>query len=246
MKVSQSLLSSAAALLAVTAQAEPPGFDPFAVDVNRLEAPSNPNHLEPMPAYDPDGYDQAVFRSLVGDDLGELWMIVKPSFNPEYAVIVRHEIEYAKSDDPFDRRIESEKWVVERAEAKKQIWQWKDIGGGRSVLDIKVTKDVIRSRVEITKEFASQMFSAWQSVLRSTRYPDEDYRGLDGATFQFYCHHNLFGEVWTPRTGLPRMLTDLGFQLAEVATATDEGRPDSIAKCVEIAKKITAENQKLE
>ncbi|MBB5353472.1 hypothetical protein HNR46_003733 [Haloferula luteola] len=244
MKLTRYLLSFVAALLAATAQAESPDSDPFAVDAKYSEPPSNPNHLEPLPAYDPDGYDQAVFRSLIGDDPGELWMIGKPSFCPEYAVIIRHEVVYAKSDDPFDRRIESEKWIVERAEAKKQIWQWKELEEGRSVLDIKVTKDVVRSRAEITKEFASQMFSAWQSVLQRTRYPDEDYRGLDGATFQFYCHYNLFGEVWTPQTGLPRMLTDLGFQLAEVATATDEDRPGAIAKSVEIANKISTENQK--
>jgi hypothetical protein len=173
-------------------------------------------------------------------------MLGKPSFEPEYAVILRHELNYAKSDDPFDRKIESEKWVVEGVESKKQIWRWKETEGGGSVLDIQVTKDVIRHQTEVTKEFASQMFLAWESVLRRTRYPDEDYRGQDGATFQFYCYNNFFGEVWTPRKGLPSMLTDLGHRLADVAKATDEGRPKLLAECVEIAQKITAETRKPE
>lgn len=224
--------------------AEPEG-DPFAVDAPAADIPRNPNHLEPIPAYDPDGYDQAVFRSLIGEDPGELWMVGKASFSPEYAVIIRHEITYAKSDDPFDRKIESEKWIVEYAEAKKQIWRWKEIGGGRSVLDIKVTKDVVRHRAEVSKEFSTTMFDAWHSVLRKTRYPDTDYRGLDGATFQFYCH-NLFGEIWTPNSGLPSMLTDLGQKLAEVAKAEAHNRSKLVAECTVLAKRIKSETQKPE
>jgi len=246
MNLTPYLLSIAVVLLPAAAQDQSPDYDPFAVDAKHPEPPSNPNHLEPMAAYDPDGYDQAVFQSLIGKDPGELWMIGRPSFGPEYAVILRHEVTYANSDEPFDRRITSEKWVIERVEAKKQIWRWKELDGGRMELDIHPTKDVIRQRSEVTKDFASKMFSAWESVLRRTRYPDEDYRGLDGATFQFYCHYNFFGEVWTPRTGLPIMLTELGHHLGDVAKAGDEARPKLVTECVELATKITAETQKPE
>ena len=246
MNLTPYLLSIAVTLLPVAAQDQSPDYDPFAVDAKHPEPPSNPNHLEPMAAYDPDGYGQAVFQSLIGKDPGELWMIGRPSFGSEYAVILRHEVTYANPEEPFDSTISSEKWVVERVEAKKKIWRWKDLEGGGMELDIHVTKDVIRQSSEVTKEFASTMFSAWWSILRRTRYPDEDYRGLDGVTFQFYCHYNLFGEVWTPRTGLPNMLTDLGHRLADVAKAGDEARPKLVAECVEIAKKITAETKKPE
>lgn len=240
------LLSIAAALFTVAAQAGSPESDPFAVDAKHPESPSNPNHLEPLPAYAPDGYDQAVFQSLIGKDPGELWMIGKPSFGPEYAVVLRHELTYSNPEEPFDRTIALEKWMIERVEAKRQIWRWRQLCGGRMELDIHATKDVIRQRSEVTKDFASQMLLAWESVLRKTRYPDEDYRGLDGTTFQFYCRHNFFGEVWTPRTGLPNMLTELGHRLADVVKASDEARPKLVAECVEIAKKITAETRKPE
>ena len=75
MKLTPYLLSFAAFLWIVAAQAESPDSDPFAVDAKHLEPPSNPNHLEPLPAYDPDGYDQAVFQSLIGKDPGELWNV---------------------------------------------------------------------------------------------------------------------------------------------------------------------------
>ena len=246
MKLTPYLLIIATALLPVAAQDQSKDYDPFAVVAKDPEPPSNPNHLEPMAAYDPDGYDQAVFQSLIGKELGELWMIGRPSFGPEYAVILRHQVTYANPDEPFDRTISSEKWIVERVEAKKQIWRWKDLEGGRMELDIQVTKDVIRQSSEVSKEFASMMIAAWESILRRTRYPDEEYRGLDGVTFQFYCHYNLFGEVWTPRTGLPNMLTDLGHRLADLAKADDQARPKLVAECVEIAEKITAETQKPE
>ena len=218
-------------------------LDPFAVDAPAVEMPRNPNHLEPIPAYDPDGYDQAVFQSLIGEDAAELWMVGKASFSPEYAVIIRRELTFAKSDDISNRKIESEKWIVEYVEAKKQIWQMKDIGGGRSMLDIRVTKDVMRHRAEVSEEFSALMVGAWRSVLRKTRYAETDYQGLDGATFQFYCHYHFFGEIWSPDSGLPNLLTELGHKLADVAKAEVQERPELVAECTILAKKIKLEIQ---
>jgi len=219
-------------------RAEETEINPFSVDAPAPEPPSNPDHLEPIPAYDPDGYDQAVFRSLLGNQRAELWMIGKPSFSPEYVVILRHIQKFAESDDGFDRTVESEKWVVEYVEAKKQIWRWKDLEGGMMELDIKVTKDLNRKSTEVSKEFAHIMHSAWESVLKKTRYPDADYRGLDGATYQFYSDYGLFGEIWTPFTGTPRMITDLGHKLGEVAKADKKDRDRLLEECLKLAKEL--------
>lgn len=246
MKLTPYFLSIALAWLAIAAPAEPPYSDLFTNEEQQPEHPLNPNHLEPLPAYDPDGYNQAVFQSLIGDDPGELWMVAMPSFGPEYAVVLRHVVTYSNPEKPSARTITSEEWIIERVEAKKQIWRWKEIDGGRMELDIHATKDVIRQHSVVSKEFASQMFSAWESVLRRTRYTDQDYRALDGVIFQFYCHHNFFGEVWTPRTGIPSMLTELGLRLADVAKAGGEICPKLAAECIEIAKNIATETQKTE
>ena len=217
---------------------------PFSVDAPA--PPSNPDHLEPIPAYDPDGYDQAVFQSLLGDNTAELWMIGKPSFSPEYAVILRHIQKFAESDDVFDRKVESERWVVEYVEAKKQIWQWKDLEAGRMELDIKITKALNRKSTKVSKEFAHIMHSSWESVLKKTRYPDTNYRGLDGATYQFYSDYGLFGEVWTPFMGTPRMITDLGHKLGEVAKADKKDRDRLLEECLNLAKELQTRTTKPE
>jgi len=225
---------------------EPKPIDPFAVVDPATEKPKrpwNPNHLEPVPAYDTDGYDQAVFRSLIGDRPGELWMIGKPSFKPEYAVILRNHIEYEEGGDPLDRKKKSEKWIIEYVETKKKIWQWQEIDKRHMKLDIHVTKDVKRKGVEVTDSFAEVLKKTWLNVLEQTKYTKMPYRGLDGATFQFYCHYNLFGEIWTPRSGIPSMITDLGHKLVKLANSNLSERESLIAECVSLAKKINAETK---
>jgi len=224
----------------IVAAAEHKEVDPIGGDANA--APSNPNNLEPIPAYDSTGYNQAVFRSLLGEEPGELWMVGKPSFSPEYAVILRHEVKY--SDHPADEHVKADKWVIEFAGAKKQIWRWKDLGGGRMKVDIQITKEVTRNRAEVTREFAQTICKAWEAVLKQTRYSDADYHGHDGETYQF-CYFNLFGEVWTPQDGIPKMITELGHMLGDLAKADHEAREDLVTECVTLAKKITIKAGKL-
>ncbi len=238
------LTISAVATFAVSARAQEELLnDPFSPDAPAVEAPSNPDQLEPIPAYDPDGYDQAVYRSLLGAEDADAWMIGKPSFSPEYAVILRH---FNITDDPFDRKMESQRWVLEYVEAKKQIWRWKDLEGGRMELDIEVTRDLNEKSVEVAPEFAAAILSAWESVLRKTRYPEVDYRGLDGATYQFYSRYGLFGEIWTPSTGLPRMITDLGHELCAVAKADEKDRKKHTEKSLKLASAIRTATKKPE
>jgi len=135
--------------------------------------------------------------------------------------------------------------VLDYVEAKKQIWRWKDFEGGRMELDIHVTKDLNKKSVEIAPEFADAILGAWDSVLRKTRYPEADYRGLDGATYQFYCRYGLFGEIWTPSTGLPRMITDLGHELCAVAKADEKDRKKHTEKSLELASAIRTATKKL-
>lgn len=222
-------------------------IDPFSAETPVSEQPSNPDHLEPIPPYEFDGYSQAVFQSLVeNNESVEAWMIVMPSFSPEYAVILRHLMKFSEPDDPFDRKLESERWVVESVEARKQIWRWKEIEGGGMKLDIKVTKELNRKRAEVTGEFAAAILSAWESVLRETRYPEMDHHGLDGTTYQFYRDHGLFGEIWSPTTGPPRVLAELGHELGEVAQAAEGNRGKHMEKCLKLAQELRASPAKSE
>ena len=72
------------------------------------DSTGNPDHLEPIPALDANNYNQAVFSSLIQDVQPQLWMIVKPSFSPEYGLLLVHEVEYA-SDDMVHRP----KWATQ-------------------------------------------------------------------------------------------------------------------------------------
>ena len=235
-------ISTATALLicSIALAVEPDGAESLSPNASTIIEPSNPNHLEPIPAYEPYGYDQAVFSSLLGKEPGEIWMIGKPSFSPEYAVILRNKLPPSASE--FDKKNDSGKWVVEYAEVKKQIWRWKELDSGTIILDIKATKEVTRRRAEVTREFAELMIGAWKSVLRQTRYTDHGYRGCDGATFQFYCRYNLFGEIWSPTSGIPKQITDLGHKLGEVARAEAKGRDQLISECIAMAQNLTATN----
>ncbi len=151
--------------------------------------------------------------------LAELWMVVKPSFLPEFGVILRRQRDFAESDDPFSDEVVAEKWLLELVEAKEQIWKWKRLDESTMALDIRVTNELNKKSLEVTKEFAVAVCAAWESVLRKTRYPERGYRGLDGTTYQFYRSPELHGEIWSPTEGLPSMLTDLGSKLVELARA---------------------------
>ncbi|CAN5687858.1 hypothetical protein BH11VER1_BH11VER1_33630 [soil metagenome] len=198
------------------------------------------NHLEPISPYDPSGYDQAVFRSLIGEDLGQLWMVVKPSFSPEYAIVLRQKVKLKPTTDPFAAEIESEKWTIEFVEAKKQIWRSEYLDRGRLQLDINVTHDVVRHHAEVPDVFAKTIAETWESVLKQTRYPIDAVSGFDGVTYQFYSKYGFYGETWTPSTGVPLMMTELGLKLGEIAKASDKQRAQLISESQEIAKKIDA------
>lgn len=203
---------------------------------------SNPDHLEPIDPYqyDFDGYSQAVFSSLIGNARAELWMISRPSFSTEHAVMLIHEIKRANQDkDPFDPIILSENWLLQHVEAKKQIWRWKELKGGRSILDIHETKEVKKFQNVVEKDFAGLIKSAWELVLKQTRYPEDASSGVDGTTFHFYCSPQYYGETWSPSSGLPAMMVELGNKLGELAQAKEQAEKDRlIAACRLLAENI--------
>lgn len=205
--------------------------------VQKVQA--NPNHLEPIPIWDDFGYCQAVFKSFIGEVPASLWMIERPGFSREYAVILRREVEY----DPNDtrpapvRRVVGEQWFVVHVTPKEKIWQLKRIDKTHMDLDIRPTENVEIHCTPVTKDFAQAMEEAWWSVLQLTRTPKGYYRGPDGTTLQFCCGC-LSGEIWTPRSGLPAMLADLGRKLGAVALSDEKNRTSLFAEAESLARKI--------
>lgn len=224
--------------------------------------PTSPNHLEPMAPYDAldingtrDSYRQAVFTSLIGKGwLPEMWMIETPSSSREYAVIIR-----VLADGPNDPRppeSKSRRWAIEYVAPKEKIWRWKEVSGDGespdarridsrrrgtwSVPDIRPTKDVERHRIEVTEDFAKLVHGAWLSTLQLTRYAEDGRRGLDGTTLEFCCA-DLFGQTWSPKTGLPAMLADLGRKLGTLAQSAEQDREPLLAEAESLARKIAKE-----
>jgi|GEM_PF-2882622 len=222
---------------------------------------ANPNHLEPILPYDAldiddtiHSYHQAVFTSLIGKGwLPEMWMIERPSVSREYAVIIRSR-EYGPND-PRPPENEPRQWVIDYVAPKEKIWRWKEVGGdsvspdasptravrgNRLLPDIRPTKDVERHRVLVTDDFAKVVYGAWLSTLQLTRYAEDGRRGLDGTTLEFCCA-NLFGQTWSPETGLPAMLADLGRRLGTLAQSAEKDRGPLLAEAESLARKITKE-----
>jgi len=204
---------------------------------------ANPNHLLPVPAYDSDGYDQAVFKSLIGNVRPEIWMVVRPSFEEEYAIVLYRDIEYeeAKGDMTYPRKAIRDEWLLSKISATQKIWAWKDIGEGRSILDIKPTDDVVKDSIAVNKADYEKIISAWKVALKTTRYPDSKNMGLDGTTYQFYAHYNLFGQTWSPKEGLPLNIVNLGAALEDIIK-TKENRKSALIKANEIANRIINTN----
>ena len=205
---------------------------------------ANPNHLEPIPPYDSmsTGYDQAVFTSLIGKSWASLWMIERPPFSQEYAVILGWKVEYDPNDTrPVGKReIKREQWVVEHVTPKEMIWRYKPIGEGRETLDIRPTEEVERHYTYVTEDFAKALQEAWRSTLQLTRYAEDRRRAPDTTTLQFYCG-GLFGETRSPSTGLPAMLADLGRELRALALSDEKSKEPLLAEADKLARKIAKE-----
>lgn len=207
---------------------------------------ANPNHLEPIAAYDPDGYDQAVFNALIGKQRPVLWMVCKPRFRPEYAVILRTEPlnPTAQSPSLWDQ---TRKWTLEVATATQPIWHWKDYSldyHGPLELDLRRNVKVDRKMLEIDRSFAQEIGKAWEGVIRKTRYAEKRWRGFDGVTYQFYYDYGYFGETWSPDTGVPAALVDLAEHLKNVVESGAGKRKALLAEALRKAKNLQADAAK--
>ncbi len=206
--------------------------------------PANPNHLEPITPYNYYGYEgahQVVFNALIGDvfpqRLSVVWMLEWPCFDQASAVVLRHEVQYDPNDTrPYGKKkVIHEEWLLEDAVLK--TWRTKTLDDGRKVFDIQPAQDVETHRTAVTKDFAAAVKDGWLSVLELTRYPDVDFLGLDGTTFHFYCD-GLFGQTWSPDTGLPARLVDLAHKLRAIARADDKTQGPLLAEAEKLATKI--------
>ncbi len=159
-------------------------------------------------------------------------MIAKPSFSPEYAVILGR---------VWDKNISKKviryelKWV----RAKRQIWHMKQIKGTNSYqIDPLKNPGVDQKTIEFPAYAALEISKAWSRIIRQSRYPSEPIVGLDGAIYEFYSHFNLFGQTWSPESGAPALMVDLGEALIAYVRSKEGDRAESLSQCLELSRKL--------
>ena len=193
---------------------------------------TNPDHLEPISPYDPIGHSQMVFDALVGRRPAELWMMCLPTIRREWAVILRSESEHPKSDpasgskeDALSNPNATRKWTLEIAVAAQPLSELHKNG------------KVERKKMEIDEAKAKTLQEAWTAVTRETRYAEGNSGGFDGVTYQFYSS-GQFGETWSPATGSPAALVELGERLMKCVGSPPENRDALFEEAIGMAKDI--------
>ena len=204
---------------------------------------AEPDHLVPVSPYDPTGYNNAVFKSLIVNDVANAYMISLPSFSPEEAIIIYVDEKYLEENGKvvYPVKTISEKWYIKKVVANKKIYQSNTKSDGTIAYEIKPTKDVTEHITSIDKKDADKFISAWKVVLQGTRYYEHEKLGLDGITYLFYTGFNLYGSTWSPGTGSPKMLVDLGETLSSLTESDNRYRGQLLKEANSIADNILVE-----
>lgn len=195
-------------------------------------------HLVPMPPFVAE-YDRVVFDLLIGARESEFWMLVKPSFAPEYSLVV--------SKKKFGGAGQVREYEVRWSQPAKSIWQlgrFSTHGPVRATPRISVKVD--QRKVPVPADLVDDYFAPlWRFNLNAVRIPKSGYSlGFDGTTYSFFASPNQYGQIWQPRRGAPRTLAELGECLIVFVRATEAERGGRLANCVELASEFKASQEK--
>jgi hypothetical protein len=192
--------------------------------------------LEPVDGFlDLEGYHQLVQEMLLGATGGDYWMVCRPSFGPEYAVLLDCSQPEAGANASLN---EASTWFIEIAKADRHI----GVEGHRAV--------VTHRRLAIEPATGEALAEAWLAVVRRTRYAKPQYftsdNGervepihitTDGESYEFKAGR-FRGRTHSPRPGLAADLAMLGDMLERCVSAPQPELPAALAECVELAKKL--------
>lgn len=187
-------------------------------------------------------WDQAVHDALISRPEPMLWMIVKPSFSPEYSVELD---QIGKAEDDLGKQCYAIRW----RQAKVNIWFTSMRPVGRNKLAFRPPSHIKTTGkdADIPADAAQEIAKAWLHMLKEARYPsDSEFAsGMDGTDYEFYAwdlshREPMKGHIWSPESGPTAMLVELGENLIRYVKAKIADRPALLAKCVEEAKAIQA------
>ena len=152
--------------------------------------------LPPFDSEDPEDYNAVVFRTLIGNKYTDGWMVVKPSFFPEYAVVINRNLTNAKAGMSLD----AIPFQAELVTVKTMIWNYDRTAGGSWTLAPRKDQKVERARVDLSTADAASFLDGWFTGLGGVRYRDELSLGNDGVTFDFHAK-DRYGSTWSPEDG---------------------------------------------
>lgn len=181
-------------------------------------------------------------EALISKPEPSLWMMVRPSFAPDYS------IELVRVDGGSHGAPDTGFRVCWR-QAKVNIWfaSMRPADDHRLAFRPPAHIQTIRREALLPPEAAHEVIAAWTHMLQETRYPkDSEFAaGMDGTDYEFYVwdpihHQPMDGHVWSPDEGPTRKLVDLAEHLIAYTKAPEKDRPALLAICVEEAKTIQA------
>ena len=182
--------------------------------------------LAPFGADSPGGYDTVVFETLIGHNYTDGWMLVKPSFRPEYAVLINRKLDNVKAGTTVDVI----PFQAEVVTVKDMIWNFIQVSPTKWSLAIRKEVPVERTRVNLSNADAESFLDAWFSGLRCVRYQDDSSQGNDGVTIDFHSKER-YGSTWSPNDGVALLMMNSGHCLKRYVTSTELLRPGIMDEC---------------
>ena len=198
---------------------------------NGLAQSNAPDHLEPIVdwVFNDCPYDSLVRTMLVADSNPIAAMIVKPSFLPEYALIMR-------KSSPTGSKVAS--YEIELAQASKPIWHHKELEDGSSVTDCRRDVLINRTVLAIDSAVLADLIETWNEVLFRTSKSEDLDRVLDGIVYDFMIHRGPSGCTHSPQTGLPHLMVECGQTLLDYVKSEEGKRQRSLQRIQEVVAMI--------
>lgn len=197
------------------------GVTPIAVADTSILTP-----LVPFGVNSPGGYDAVVFETLIGHSYTDGWMLVKPSFRPEYAVLINRKLDNVKAGTTLD----AIPFQAEVVTVKAMIWNYDQVSPAKWNLVIRKDVPVERTRVDLSNAEAESFLDAWFAGLRGVRYQDDSSPGNDGVIFDFHSK-DRYGSTWSPNDGAALLMINSGDCLKRYVTSAEPLRAGIMDEC---------------
>ena len=197
---------------------------------------AKPGHLTPVDPYD--DHNRAVFETLLADKSAVFGVLMKPSFKPESAIFLSAKYQYDESGDVLlddEDNPKNIEWYLEGAIAKKNIY-YAAVEKNRKIRKLKRGK---RLSIPVQKKDFDVIISAWQKVLKRTRYTDFRHSYSDGTNYIFFVY-GMYGEAHYPGSsaGVPEKMIKVFDNLWKYLESGEQSSVEYLEKAKEIAKEI--------